>query len=224
MAENSLFAAGTSASGGTLLEIGQDLWRSAHEVVIDRYWNGMSASRSNPQWKNWTRVKALWNPSALFFRFECGYDTLNVKPELGSDGPIDQLWETDVFEVFLRPPLTSEYFEFEVGPIGQWVDVHILSPRQDVDFEWESELEVRVQLDEARKLWFGVLRVPYQPMLGKQGSRAQPKIGDVWGLNLFRVAGKEPNREYLSWRPTRTEVPDFHVPSAFGHLIFLEGE
>lgn len=222
MAENSLFSRATSIDEGFILESAPEAWQSAEEVTIDRYWNGEPASRSKPDWNTLTRVRALWNRENLYFWFDCTYDTISVKPELGSGGPIDKLWETDVFEVFLRPPCSPDYFEFEVGPLGQWLDVHVITPRQNVDFAWSSHLDVAVDLDEHERTWSGVLKIPFAPLLQTVGSGQTPEPGELWGINLFRLAGEEPDREYLAWRPTRTIEPDFHVPSAFGHLIFLE--
>ncbi len=222
MAENFLFAPATSVDEEIILEAAQGPWQSAEGVAIDRYWNAEPAGRSGADWNTLTRISTIWNQTHLFFKFECNYDTLYVKPHLGTGGPIDQLWESDVVEVFLRPPGSSDYFEFEVSPLGQWLDVHIIKPRQDVDFAWLSHLEVRVQLDQHERTWSGVLKIPCGPMLRTAGAERPPEPGDVWGLNLFRLAGEEPDREYLAWRPTRTVQPDFHVPPAFGHLILLE--
>ncbi|MBO0237147.1 hypothetical protein, partial [Vibrio parahaemolyticus] len=35
------------------------------------------------------------------------------------------LWERDVFEIFLAPEAEDpkRYFEFEVSPVGEWLDV-----------------------------------------------------------------------------------------------------
>ena len=49
-----------------------------------------------------------------------------------------------------------------------------------------------------------------------------PKAGDVWLGNLFRCVGKDPDRGYLAWSPTGTEVPDFHVPEKFGEFLFVK--
>jgi alpha-galactosidase len=199
-------------------------WKSSEEVVVDRYWNGKKARLKGSNYQTLTRINSLWSESSLFFKFECRFDTLCVNSDLGLGGPIDELWEFDVLEVFLRPPGSPDYFEFEVSPLGQWLDVHVLKPRVEVDFGWESHLETRVSIDEGRSIWSGVLKIPYEPILKTVGAAKAPVEGDIWGLNLFRIAGKEPEKEYLSWRPTLTPDPDFHVPAAFGHLIFLNGD
>ena len=44
----------------------------------------------------------------------------------------------------------------------------------------------------------------------------------VWGVNFFRVEGAAEPRFYSAWRPTNTPEPNFHVPDAFGALVFTE--
>ncbi len=59
------------------------------------------------------------------------------------------------------------------------------------------------------------MRIPWEAF-----GRGAPRRGEVWRVNLFRCVGAEPERGYLAWRPTRTELPNFHVPDAFGRLRF----
>jgi alpha-galactosidase len=42
-------------------------------------------------------------------------------------------------------------------------------------------------------------------------------------VNFFRVEGPSEPRFYASWRPTKTPVPQFHVPEVFGKLVFGDG-
>jgi alpha-galactosidase len=45
----------------------------------------------------------------------------------------------------------------------------------------------------------------------------------IWRVNFFRVEGPSEPRFYASWRPTKTPVPQFHVPEVFGKLVFGDG-
>jgi hypothetical protein len=45
----------------------------------------------------------------------------------------------------------------------------------------------------------------------------------VWRVNFYRVEGPSEPRFYSAWRPTNTSQPNFHVPEAFGRLVFAEG-
>ncbi len=42
----------------------------------------------------------------------------------------------------------------------------------------------------------------------------------TWRVNFYRVEGAAEPRFYSAWQPTRTPAPNFHVPEAFGELVF----
>jgi len=222
MPENTLFSYFSNDEGDGLLDEKHPSWTRPEKIVISRYWNGKAALKEKgPAWQNMTEVKSVWTANRLYFHFCCWFTELNVNPDWGATSSVPGLWEKDVVEVFLRPESCDDYFELEVSPLGQWLDVHIRKPRVDVDYRWDSGLRVHASIDKAGGVWIAVLEVPFAPMMGCFGDRKRPQIGDAWRLNLYRMAGEEPEREYLAWCPTFTAVPDFHVPSAFGNMIFV---
>jgi alpha-galactosidase len=83
-------------------------------------------------------------------------------------------------------------------------------------------MKVKCEIDWQRKLWTARLQAPIEPMMRALQLKYRPQAGDAWKVNLFRVSGAEPEREYLAWQPTFTPQPDFHVPSAFGNLLLVE--
>ena len=219
MPENSLFSLHTEESEATLFDPAHDLWAQCDAVAVDRFWNGKSALRERGHnWPNLTHVRSLWNDEALFLYFESWFDFLNVNSDWGTESPTRDLADKDVVEAFLRPEGSGHYFELEVSPLGQWLDVRVVEPRIRVDFEWHSNLSVKVILAEGEGIWRAFLGVRHESMM-----TAPPGVGAAWRLNLFRIAGQQPDRDYLAWRPTFTKRPDFHAPWAFGHLIFLDG-
>ncbi len=185
---------------------------------VNRLWNGHDPDNGGLEG---TRVSSSWDADALYFDFSCTFDELSFDERLGPDGPTSRLWEYDVVEIFLRPRGCSGYFEVEVGPLGQWLDLFVFEPRTHVDWSWRSRLNVEVALDKDARRWDVHLRLPFEAMLTRFPALKTPEVGDVWRLNLFRVSGVHPARRYFAWRPTYTPEPDFHVPSAFGNLIFL---
>jgi hypothetical protein len=80
----------------------------------------------------------------------------------------------------------------------------------------KSGLRLRVDVDKAVKTWRAVLALPMKSIV----ERFDPKV--VWRANFYRVEGTEEPRFYSAWQPTRTEKPAFHVPEAFGKLVFAE--
>lgn len=223
MPENTLFSYRLKNDSSGLLDPLHPHWQKCDRVSIDRFWNGKPALKEKGiNWANMTQVLSAWDEEGISFYCLCWYDQLNVAEEWGSGGPIPHLWEKDVVEVFLRPESCDDYFEFEVSPLGQWLDLHILRPRTEVDEKWRSGLEVRTILEKDRRLWHAFLKIPFEPILKTSCLTAPPGEGNAWRLNLYRAAGVEPRREYLAWRPTFTPEADFHVPWAFGNLIFLD--
>lgn len=222
MPENTLFSYRTEETDKTLFNYNSPVWQQCEKAAIDRYWNGRSALKEKGlNWKNMTRVGSVWNDESVLFYFQCWYDVLNVNPEWSTAKSHPGLWEKDVVEVFIKPEPNEDYFEIEVSPLGQWLVAHVLKPRVDVDFNWKSDLKLKAEIDERQRIWRAFLVVPFQRMIEPAPEDRPPQVGEVWRLNLFRITGEDSNREYLSWRPTFTALPDFHVPQSFGNLMFL---
>jgi hypothetical protein len=217
MPENAIFSHRTSETHTTLFDPFNKLWGKCEATAIDRYWDGRSALREKGHhWMNLTYVRSLWNEQVVFFYFESWFDSLNVNPEWSRETAIEGLWNKDVVEVFLKPGAAPSYFEIEVSPLGQWANMRIVEPRVEVDLEWNSDLELETLLSKHESIWRVFLGLPYKSIWEEP-----PEVGTSWRVNLYRIAGNEPHREYLAWRPTFTGQPDFHVPSSFGHLIFI---
>jgi alpha-galactosidase len=157
----------------------------------------------------------MWNPGTLFVRFDAFYRSITVFEDSDASGRRDQLWDRDVCEVFLQPPCSAAraYKEIEVAPNGFWIDLEI-SPGEKRDLN--SGLRRRVYVDEQKKQWHAVLALPMNAIA------AGFRMPAVWKVNFFRVEGSAEPRFYSAWRPTNTPEPNFHVPEAFGALVFTE--
>jgi alpha-galactosidase len=189
-------------------------WSLATPVRIDRYWSGAKA----PLDRSFT-ARLLWSPTSLHVKFLAQQH----EPLIVSDDPqITQktlgLWERDVCEIFIAPePCTpNRYFEFEIAPTGEWLDLAIeITPTGRItNWDYTSEMESSAR-PYTNQVAMGI-RVPFHS-LGKK-----PKAGDTWLGNFYRCVGRHPTRGYLAWQPTKTEKPSFHVPAAFGELVFAD--
>jgi hypothetical protein len=107
----------------------------------------------------------------------------------------------------------SCYKEIEVAPNGLWIDLEI-APGEKRDLR--SGLRRRASITEQTKQWQGILALPIKSLIARFDMPA------VWRVNFFRVEGAEEPRFYSAWRPTNTLAPNFHVPEAFGALVFTE--
>jgi len=185
-------------------------WKLAPAHRFDTDWQG-----KNPDALRETEVRLLWTPETLYLRFRARYRAITVFPDSEANGRRDLLWDRDVAEAFLQPDSSDlrRYKEFEISPNGFWIDLDISAgERRDL----HSGLKRRVQVDENKKLWVAELAIPMKSLVARFDSAAR------WRVNFYRVEGGAEPRFYSAWRPTRTPEPNFHVPEAFGRMIFVE--
>jgi alpha-galactosidase len=185
-------------------------WETAPPVSFCADWQG-----KNPDSGRETQVRLLWTPEFLFLRFDAWYRDITVFPDAEANGRRDYLWDRDVCEAFLQPDLSDsrKYKEIEVAPNGFWIDLDI-APGEKHDLQ--SGLRRRVSIDAERRQWRAALILPMKSLT----ERFDPSI--VWRANFYRVEGASEPRFYSAWQPTHTPQPNFHVPQAFGGLVFTE--
>lgn len=183
-------------------------WNSASPISFAHNWQGRSTDSARE-----TEVRALWSPETLFLRFVARYRTITVFEDAEPSGRRDQLWDRDVAEAFLQPPEFSgrNYKEFEISPNGFWIDLDIMPEGRRF---LESGLKRRAKISSLRKMWQAQLAIPLESLT----ATFEPK--KPWRANFYRVEGPREPRFYSAWCPTRTDVPNFHVPEAFGQLLF----
>ena len=186
-------------------------WSRAQPVHITRKWSGQLAPASRH-----AEVRIIWTEASLLARFVCRQEeplTVNTNPELRTKTP--RLWDRDVCEIFIAPGLETpqRYFEFEVSPVGEWIDIAITfsANERESDFEFESGMTAATRVGPGQVIV--CMNIPWSHAIPK------PKRDDRWRVNLFRCVGLGDER-YLAWQPTYSEVPNFHVPEVFGELRF----
>ena len=183
-------------------------WERAAVLRFNADWQGKNADPARE-----TEVRLMWTPQCLFLRFWARYRTITVFADAEANGRRDQLWDRDVAEAFLQPDRSNlrRYKEFEVSPNGFWIDLDIAPGEKD---DLKSGLKRRVVLNEAQKTWTAELAIPMKCLIGEFDP------GVAWRVNFYRVEGAKEPRFYSAWKATGTEVPNFHVPEAFGELVF----
>lgn len=135
------------------------------------------------------------------------------------------LYEEDVVEAFIAPLDLTAYYELEVNPLGTIFDAAVDSPdgaraTMRVDRSWTCEgLAAMLRSTKEGGGLYTVetlIRIPFAAL----GVEA-PRDGARWRANFFRI-DRHPERgdEFTAWHPTLRVPADFHVPSAFGTLLF----
>jgi hypothetical protein len=187
-------------------------WAKAHAVQIDHYWSGERA----PEGRH-AEARILWSKKALHIRFVCNQtEPLIVSATPQTAQKTMGLWDRDVCEIFIATDsnVVERYLEFEVAPTGEWLDVAIdlTTGKRESDWAFNSHMTTAARIEKERSTM--AMRIPWNHWIH------EPQKGERWRVNLFRCAGKDPGRGYLSWQPTRTPQPNFHLPQAFGSLAF----
>lgn len=189
---------------------GKSAWEKSPRVRFEHDWQGQNADPGRA-----TEVQLLWTPDTLFVRFQAKYQNITVFPNAREDGWRDELWNRDVAEAFLQPDSRDpwKYKEFEVSPNGFWIDLEIANRGHT---ELHSKLRRRVVQDTQAKTWTAELAIPMPSLTPHFDAR------ESWHANFFRVEGEAEPRFYSAWSPTYSREPNFHVPGAFGKLVFRE--
>ena len=194
-------------------ELDSKAWLKAEKVLINKYWSGANAPESRQM-----KVKLLWSPTTIYVRFEANQAeplVISEKPNLPTK--TKGLWERDVCEIFLAPRKEDfrHYFEFEIAPNGEWIDlgIHQLPDKRETDWDYNSGMQSAARIEKNKVIT--AIKIEWQAF----GTTA-PKIGDIWRGNLLRCIGAGETRGYLAWQPTETPEPAFHVPEKFGEFEF----
>lgn len=193
-------------------ELDNKAWKRASEVKVGTYWSGERA----PAGRHF-KARLLWSDAALYVRFEAA----QTEPLVVSENPdlsrkTMNLWDRDVCEIFIAPDseTPNKYYEFEVAPTGEWLDlkIHALPGKRQTDWDYRSGMESAARTEKGK--------IVTAIKIGWAAFGKTPAAGDVWRGNLFRCVGGVEARGYLAWRPTYTAMPNFHVPERFGQFVF----
>ncbi|PYL00377.1 MAG: hypothetical protein DME19_05320 [Verrucomicrobia bacterium] len=189
-------------------QLNQPAWRKAQPARVEYTLKEGAARPGIP-----TVVRALWSDKYLYLGYECPFTELSTfsPPDLKKER--FGLWERDVVEVFIGsdPAALKHYYEFEVSPNGEQLDLELGGDTKGLD--WNSGFESVASADTSGKVWRVEMRI-----LLKELSGTKPSRGTRWRLNLYRhdIA----HQSFLAWSPTATATA--HTPEKFGYLEFDE--
>ena len=197
----------------SISDLNNSSWERAGSVEIGTYWSGENAPATRRFY-----ARLLWSDTALYVKFEANQkEPLILSEKANLDSKTLKMWDRDVCEIFIAPDRKEprKYFEFEVAPNGEWIDltIDLTSGDRVTGWDFNSEMRSAARIDGDKVVM--ALKVKWKA-LGKT-----PTKGETWLGNLFRCVGKDPTRGYLAWRPTLTKEPAFHVPERFGEIKFV---
>jgi hypothetical protein len=208
-------------------DLSKKFWSAAKRVRFDQ-----TAFSRKSYLEAETAVASRWTKKYLYLAFWCHYERLNIYE--GEDPGLERwrLWEKDVVEAFInpKPEKSSHYYEFEIAPNNQWLDLEIDLKRKPFnDAKWNSGFEHATRIYSARHIWTAEMRIP---VLAMKVAGLHPDT--EWRINFYRADGPETNgsgtsnarpdnsRRMLSWGALPLNLPEnsFHQAASFGVLRF----
>jgi len=172
-----------------------------------------------------TRIKALYSKTGLYFLMDAADEKLSATM---AEDFLD-LWNEDVFEVFLWPDERHPvYFEYEISPLGH--ELPILVPNLEGKFlgwrPWHYEGVRKTRIATAAlggpkesgasvKGWRAEVFIPYA--LLEPLRNVPPEAGARWRANFYRV--DYDGKKGVAWDWARVG-PSFHEFKKFGTMIF----
>src|SRR5579863_2036768 len=139
-------------------DLNKNIWRHGKWVRFD---HDMTGQHNYPQAE--TRVASCWTAAYVYFAFQCKYSTLNFYEGEDTVKERWELWTRDVAEVFINPEPSriTHYYEFEVAPNNQWIDLEIDKTKTPFnDASWNSHFEHATRIDAKKHIWTCEMRIP----------------------------------------------------------------
>ena len=175
----------TSTFSSTEIDIDGDLeksaWKAAAKVTFDQ-----DAFQRTRYPEIATSVASRWTREHLYLAYWSKFTELNF---FEGEDPLAkrwQLWERDVVEAFIapQPEPRGHYYEFEVAPNSQWLDLEIDLDKQLHDGQWNSGFAHAARIDAQQRLWTVEMRIPARSM-----NVAFIAPNAEWRINLYRAEG-----------------------------------
>jgi hypothetical protein len=169
---------------------------------------------SNPQQGHATPAPATVaftrDGNSLRVHFKVATAMIFAKPQLKRN---EYPYEYDVVELFVRnarSPLPG-YFEFEVSPYNQSLQVNVVEPRKEYHFGVRNGFAHSATMTVDG--WEAEMKIPLAS-IGWDGRLPLQLVG-----NAYAALGEGAQRVYWSLFELPVGKPDFHVPSAFRPLL-----
>ena len=189
-------------------------------------WVSLTQIRGEEKKEYYTRVKALYSVTGVYFLFECGDKVLTSN----FHADFEKLWTQDVVEVFIWPDKNrTDYFEYELSPLNYELPL-LISYRQGARTKWRpflnygsnTESRHRTVVEGGKKenganikKWIAEIFIPYKllPPL----DNIIPARGTKWRINFYRIDYDSKNISWWAWQPIDRS---FHEYMKFGTFIF----
>lgn len=131
-------------------------------------------------------------------------------------------WEDSCVEAFFENPDGSEYYNFEINPLGKVLAAcgasrndRVKRPAGEMqEILRTAQFEGPQEYDGGIWNWRVTVVIPFR-LLGADPDNLPEKIR----ANFYKCGDLTAHPHFVSWSPIGTPTPDFHRPEFFGELI-----
>jgi hypothetical protein len=187
-----------------------------------------------------TEAKMLWDDENLYIAFK----TIDKNILATRTQRYEDVFNDDCVEAFLSPFAAAPqiYTNIEINALGTFLsEIHLAAPDPAIEkmprvipsrytkkpghYLWSPPgLQIGRQHDgtinneaDVDAWWIIEVSIPFETFR-YLGMKQNPKVGDVWRFNLYRIGGKtDPPRRNLFFLP---EPMGNHSPEYYGKLVF----
>ena len=169
----------------------------------------------------YTSFSAYYNDAYIHFRFEAAGPSHLIYV---NDNNKLEVIHSERVEIFFRSNEEMKpYYCLEMDPNGRVLDYRANYYREfERDWQWPDSLHIKTTIDETGYTLEGKLSFESLKALGVlQNDKIQ--IGLYRG-HCTAIENNKGTIKWISWVDSKTDQPDFHVPSSFGVLNLLSRE
>lgn len=131
-------------------------------------------------------------------------------------------WEDSCVEAFFENPDGSEYYNFEINPLGKVLaakgsgrEGRVKRPADEMaEILRTAQFEGPQEFNGGIWNWRVTVVIPFR-LLGADPDNLPEKLR----ANFYKCGDLTAHPHFVSWSPIGTETPDFHRPEFFGELI-----
>lgn len=174
----------------------------------------------NQQWLDPVDIAAhaqlCYDDEAFYVRMWA--EEADIRAEYPADDLLANTYEDSCLEFFLSPvPEDARYLNFEFNPncaVGAQIGTEKANRTRLVrtdDVYEASSARTESGWEITYKIPFDFIRQLYPDFTAESGT--------VLRGNFYKCGNLTANKHYLSWSPTDSDTPNFHMPECFGELV-----
>lgn len=184
-------------------------------------WDAISVlDIDNQQWLDPVDIAAhaqlCYDDEAFYVRMWA--EEADIRAEYPADDLLANTYEDSCLEFFLSPvPEDARYLNFEFNPncaVGAQIGTEKANRTRLVrtdDVYEASSARTESGWEITYKIPFDFIRQLYPDFTAESGT--------VLRGNFYKCGNLTANKHYLSWSPTDSDTPNFHMPECFGELV-----